>query len=62
MAVPSYPVVDGEIHAVGRVTEQGERRILAEAELFNSDGVLVGRGAGSFARSQIALTPAVHYA
>jgi uncharacterized protein (TIGR00369 family) len=56
------PVVAGEMRAVGRVTEQGERRILAEGELFDADGNVIARGRGSFARSKIALTPAMKYA
>jgi len=56
------PVFQGEIRALGRVGRQGEHRIEAEAELFDAAGELVGRGRGSFARSQLKLTPAVHYA
>ncbi len=56
------PVIDGEIRAVGRVTESGERRITATAELFDNQGRLVGRGMGTFARSKLKLTPEVQYA
>ena len=56
------PVIDGEICAVARVTENNPRRIFAEGDLFDSEGNLIGRGKGSFARSKIALTPDVHYA
>jgi uncharacterized protein (TIGR00369 family) len=55
------PVVAGEVRAVARVTQRDERRIAAAGELFDSDGKLIGRGKGRFARSKIALTPAVHY-
>jgi uncharacterized protein (TIGR00369 family) len=55
------PVVAGELRAVGKVTENGERRIIAEGELFDAEGNLVARGKGSFARSKIPLTRAVHY-
>lgn len=55
------PVVNGEIRAVGRVTEQGEKRILAEGEVYDSNNTIVARGKGSFARSKIPLTPAVGY-
>ena len=55
------PVVAGTFRAVARVTERGERRIVAEGELFDGDGNLVARGKGRFARSAIALSPAVHY-
>jgi uncharacterized protein (TIGR00369 family) len=56
------PVVAGELRAVAKVTEQGERRIFAEGELFDAEGNVLARGRGSFARSKIALTPAMHYA
>ena len=56
------PVVDGEIRSVGRVTEETDRRIFAEAELFDSEDNLVGRAHGSFARSKLQLTAEVHYA
>jgi uncharacterized protein (TIGR00369 family) len=56
------PVVDGEIRAVARVTSEGGRRIEATGDLFDSEGNLVGRGTGSFARSKIRLTPEVSYA
>ena len=56
------PVVDGEIRAVARVTKEDDRRIEATGELFDSDGNLVGRGTGSFARSKVRLTPEVSYA
>lgn len=55
------PVVTGEIRAVGRVTSQEGRRIEAVGELFDAAGQLVGRGRGRFARSKLALSPAVHY-
>jgi uncharacterized protein (TIGR00369 family) len=55
------PVVAGELRAVGRVTAQTERRLVAEGELFDGEGNLIGRGKGEFSRSKIALTPAVHY-
>ncbi len=54
------PVTKGELHAVGRLTEDGEKRMVAEGELFN-DGVLVARGKGSFARSKTRLGPDVGY-
>ena len=56
------PVVAGELRAVARVTERDERRISAEGELFDAEGSVIARGRGTFARSKISLTPAVHYA
>jgi uncharacterized protein (TIGR00369 family) len=55
------PVVAGELRAVAQVTERGERRIVAEGELFDGDGVVVARGRGQFARSRTLLSPDVHY-
>ena len=55
------PVIDGEITAVAHVTGQNERRIIAEAELYDSNKNIVGRGRGEFAKSKIKLTPAVQY-
>lgn len=56
------PVIQGEIRAEGRVVRQSDRRVEADAELFDGEGVLVGRGHGTFARSHIKLTPLLHYA
>jgi len=55
------PVVAGELRAVARVTEQDERRIVAEGDLYDGDGRLVARSKGTFARSKIALSSGVHY-
>ena len=55
------PVVSGEICAKARVTHEDDRRIYCEADLFDSEGQLIGRGQGEFARSQMPLTPEVHY-
>ena len=55
------PVVDGELRAAARVTEQGEKWIAAVGELRDGEGNLVGRGRGRFARSSIALDPSLHY-
>lgn len=56
------PVVDGELRADAQVIESGPRRIVAVGELHDDKGNLIARGRGSFARSKITLTPAVHYA
>jgi uncharacterized protein (TIGR00369 family) len=55
------PVVAGVIRAVAQVIERGDRRIVAEGDLFDGDDVLVARGKGRFARSRMPLSPAVHY-
>ena len=55
------PIVSGQMRAFAKVTEQTERRIFAEGELYDSEGTLIGRGKGSFAISKIPLTPDVGY-
>lgn len=54
------PMTTGDIIAIAAVTEVGEKRILAEADLFYN-GKLAARGKGTFARSKISLSPAVGY-
>jgi uncharacterized protein (TIGR00369 family) len=49
------PVFGGEIRAVGKVTKDTGKRIEAQGELFDSDGNLVARGMGFFARSKMPL-------
>jgi uncharacterized protein (TIGR00369 family) len=55
------PVSSGEVRAIARVSQETDRRIEAIGELFDEAGNLVGRGTGSFARSNVPLTPDVHY-
>ncbi|HSR41538.1 MAG TPA: PaaI family thioesterase [Longimicrobiales bacterium] len=55
------PVDRGELRAVGRLVRVDGGRIEAEAEVFASDGELVGTGSGVFARSDIPLGPEVGY-
>jgi len=56
------PVTNGELRAVGRVLHASGRLFLAEAELLDGEGQLLGRGSGVFTRSSIALDPAIGYA
>jgi len=56
------PVTNGELRAVGRVLHASGRLFLAEAELLDGEGQLLGRGSGVFTRSSIALEPAIGYA
>ena len=51
------PVSDGEICARANVTNEGERRIEAAGELFDSQGTLIARGSGIFVISKLELTP-----
>ena len=56
------PVTSGEVRAVGRLLHGSGRLFLAEADLFDSDGKLLGRGSGVFTRSAIPLDPSIGYA
>jgi uncharacterized protein (TIGR00369 family) len=56
------PVTSGELRAVGRVLHGSGRLFLATAELLDSEGQLLGHGSGVFARSAVALEPAIGYA
>ena len=56
------PVASGEVRAVGRLLHGGGRLFLAEADLFDSEGKLLGRGSGVFTRSAIPLDPSIGYA
>ena len=56
------PVSQGELLAVGRVTHAGGRLFLAESELLDGEGQLLGRGSGVFTRSSILLDSGVGYA
>ncbi|HEX6737567.1 MAG TPA: hotdog domain-containing protein, partial [Vicinamibacteria bacterium] len=55
------PVQEGELRAVGRLRHQGGRLLLAEAELLDAAGALLGQGSGLFSRSQIPLEPGIGY-
>ena len=55
------PVTEGTLRGVGRVVHRSRNLFLAEADLFDSQGHLIGRGSGSFMRSNIALNEDVGY-
>lgn len=55
------PVVEGRLRAVGRVVSQTRSQFIAEAALYDAEGNEVGRGMGSFVRSQVPLTQAMGY-
>lgn len=46
------PVSDGVITAKGRAVHQSRRRLIVEAEVFDSTGRQVARGSGTFMRSR----------
>jgi uncharacterized protein (TIGR00369 family) len=56
------PVTSGEVRAVGRLLHGSGRLFLAEADLFDDGGKLLGRGSGVFTRSAIPLDPGIGYA
>jgi uncharacterized protein (TIGR00369 family) len=56
------PVTSGEVRAVGRLLHGGGRLFLAEADLFDDERTLLGRGSGVFTRSAIPLDPRIGYA
>jgi uncharacterized protein (TIGR00369 family) len=55
------PVTDGELHSIGRLRHESGRLFLAEADLLDGAGRLLGHGSGVFSRSAIALDPSVGY-
>jgi uncharacterized protein (TIGR00369 family) len=56
------PVRSGELRAVGRLLHGSGRLFLAEADLLDGAGQLLGRGSGVFSRSGIPLDPSIGYA
>ncbi len=56
------PVMNGELHAVGRVLHSGGRLFLAESDLFDDHDQLLSHGSGVFTRSAIKLSPEIGYA
>ena len=56
------PVTSGELRAVGRFLHGSGRLFLAEADLLNSAGEMLGHGSGVFTRSSISLDPGIGYA
>ena len=55
------PISEGIITATGWITHSGRKNILAQSELHDAKGKLVGSGQGSFARSSILLHPDCGY-
>ena len=56
------PVSEGTMTGRGRVVHRSRRLYVAEAEVLDGDGRVVGRGSGSFMKSQAPLTPEMGYA
>jgi uncharacterized protein (TIGR00369 family) len=55
------PVQSGELRSAGRVVHAGGRLFLAEAQLFDERGELLGQGSGLFTRSSIPLDASTGY-
>jgi uncharacterized protein (TIGR00369 family) len=55
------PVASGELRAMGHLLHGSGRLFLAESELLDSQGQLLGRGSGVFTRSAIPLEPGIGY-
>ena len=56
------PVRAGEVVAQGRWISGRRRVLVAEAWLFDKEGAMIGRGTGTFMRSQIGLSGLPGYA
>lgn len=56
------PVTGGTLRAEGRVVHRSRRLIVAEGEIFDDAGRLVGRGSGLYMPSQVPLRPEIGYA
>ncbi len=55
------PVSSGELTATGRVVHRSKRTLLAEATVVDSKGREIGRGSGTFMKSDMALSPEIGY-
>jgi len=55
------PVTSGRMVARGRVVHRSARVILAESEVFDDAGRVVGRGSGAFMPGRTALTEEIGY-
>ena len=56
------PARGGELRAEGRVIHEAGRLVVAESELRDEAGRLLGKGSGTFTRSRISLTAEIGYA
>jgi len=55
------PISEGEMKATGRVVHRSRRLLIAEADLVDSNNREIGRGSGTFMRSNIALSSVPGY-
>lgn len=55
------PIASGEMRARGRVVHQSKTQLIAEAVVHDDRGRQVGRGSGSFVKTNIQLTEEMGY-
>jgi uncharacterized protein (TIGR00369 family) len=55
------PISTGEMIATGRVVHATRRQYVAEAKLVDAEGHAIGRGSGTFTRSNIRLSSDLGY-
>jgi uncharacterized protein (TIGR00369 family) len=55
-------VTAGELHATGHLVHGGSQVLVAESQVFDGSGKLVGQGSGTFVRSRIPLDTSIGYA
>jgi uncharacterized protein (TIGR00369 family) len=55
------PIAGGEMRSSGRVVHASRRLFIAESILYNDGGQEIGRGSGSFAKSNMRLSPDIGY-
>lgn len=55
------PISSGEMRARGRVVQATRNLFFAESELTDSEGRLLAKGTGSFARARVPLSPEIGY-
>lgn len=55
------PISEGDMKATGRVVHRSRRLLIAEADLVDSNNREIGRGSGTFMRSNIALSSVPGY-
>jgi uncharacterized protein (TIGR00369 family) len=55
------PISEGVLKAFGKVVHRSRNLFIAESEVFDSLGRQIGRGSGTFMRSQIHLTAEIGY-
>ncbi|MDH3253832.1 MAG: PaaI family thioesterase [Acidobacteriota bacterium] len=55
------PVTEGGMVGIGKVVHSGSRMFIAEGQVVDQSGRIVGRGSGSFMRSDIVLNERVGY-